>query len=155
MIIRNAFTLLEVMIVVVVLGVLAAVVIPRFEGVTDEARTSALEGSLGGVRSSIASFRTRAVIDGSAPFPTLAELTTPGEVVSGDFPVNPFNGLSNVQSVSSGQADSRSVSGISSYGWNYYVDVSSSPPAAVFYANTEVDTTFDDGAGGNKPASDL
>jgi len=151
----NAFTLLEVMIVVVVLGVLAAVVIPRFGGITNEARSSALQGSLGGVRSSIASFRTRAVIDGSDPFPTLAQLTTPGDVLSGEIPVNPYNGLSNVQAVSAGAGASRTVSGTSSYGWNYYVDNSTSPPAAVFYANTDDQTSVGDGSGGLKTANEL
>jgi len=150
---RRAFTLLEVMMVVVILGILAALVVPRFGGVTDEAKASALEAALGGVRSSIASFRTRAVIEGTGPFPTLAELTTRGTVVQGDFPINPYNGESSVQSVSPTAAAARTVSG--SGGWNYYVDNAGDPPAAVFYANSADTTTIGDGAGGYRDANDL
>lgn len=140
-----AFSLLEVMVVVLVLGILAAVVVPRFDNVTNDARTSALQGALGGVRSGLASHRTRAVIAGDPAFPTLGELTTPGTVVEGTFPANPFNELSTVQAVSQGDAESRVVRNESSYGWNYFVDNEASPPVAIFYANSSDATTGSDG----------
>ena len=150
---RRAFTMLEVMMVIVILGILAALVVPRFGGVTDEARASALEGALGGVRSSVASFRTRAVIAGTGPFPTIDELTTRGTVVQNDFPFNPYNGQNTVQAVSAGAAAARSVAGTA--GWNYYVDNAADPPAAVFYANSDDTTTVGDGVGGFRSANEL
>jgi len=43
---RPAFTLVEILIVVVILGILAAVVVPRFAGATDEAKMGAFIASL-------------------------------------------------------------------------------------------------------------
>lgn len=151
----RAFTLLEVMVVVIVIGILAAVVVPRFGGVTEDAKASALQGGLGGVRSSIASFRARAVISGTAAFPTLAQLTTPGTVVQQEIPKNPYSGLSSVQEVSASLAAARGVSAPDQYGWNYWVDNSTTPPQCIFYANTDSVTTVSDGAGGYKTANQL
>lgn len=149
----RAFTFVEVMVVVVVIGILAAVVIPKFSGVSDDAKASATQGTLGGVRSSIAAFRAKAVLAGTDPYPTLAQLTTVGTVTQQAIPANPFNGSSSVQSVSRTAAASRSVSG--SAGWNYFVDNSSTPPTAIFYANSNVATTIPDEGGGFKGANEL
>ncbi len=43
---RSAFTLVEILIVVVILGILAAIVVPQFVGATDEARQSTFISSL-------------------------------------------------------------------------------------------------------------
>jgi general secretion pathway protein G len=132
---RRAFTFLEVMIVVVIIGILAAIVIPQFGSATQDARASSLKANLGGIRASIAGYRANAVLAGTPPYPTLNQLTTPNTVVQGDFPPNPYNGLNTVQLVSLTQANSRSVVSPQSYGWNYYVDNSAIPPAAILYAN--------------------
>jgi prepilin-type N-terminal cleavage/methylation domain-containing protein len=151
----RGFSFVEIMAVVVVIGILAAMVVPRFATASDEARTSALESAVAGVRTSIAGYRTQAIITGADPYPTLSQLTTTGTVVEGAFPANPYNNLSTVQSVSSAAAASRTVSATSTYGWNYYVDNSATPPVAVFYANSDDETTASDGAGGVKSANEL
>lgn len=43
---RSAFTLVEILIVVVILGILAAIVVPRFTGATQDARIGAFVSSL-------------------------------------------------------------------------------------------------------------
>jgi prepilin-type N-terminal cleavage/methylation domain-containing protein len=151
----RAFTFVEVMIVVVIVGILAAIVIPQFGGVSNDARTAALQGALGGVRSSIAGYRAKAVIAGSAPFPTLAQLTAPGTVLQSAMPVNPYNNLATVQSVTAAQASARAVVNPTQYGWNYYVDNSANPPTAIFYANSSDQTTATDGSGGFLTANRL
>ncbi len=150
----KAFTLIEVLIVVVILGVLAAVAIPKFATASDDARTSAIQSTVTGVRSAIATFRTNAVIQGNLPYPTLTELTD-GSVLKIDIPINAFTQMGGVQSVSQAQANSRTVMNTSSAGWNYFVNNNATPPTAIFYANTETLTTAPDGAGGAMTANDI
>lgn len=151
----RAFTFLEVMVVVVIVGILAAIVIPRFGNVTEEAKASALQGALGGVRSAIASYRAKAVISGSSPFPSSAELVAVGTVVQQDIPKNPYTGASAVQTVSASDAASRLVSNPTAYGWNYWVDNSVTPPQCIFYANSDATTTVTDGSGVAQTANKL
>lgn len=152
---HRAFTLVEVLVVVVIIGILAAIVVPQFAGATDQARTASLQAVLGGVRSSIASYRTRAVIEGSDPFPTLAQLTDTGVVVQSDIPANPFTGVFGVQSVSVAQAQNRAVVNESGAGWNYAVDNSASPPIAIFYANCDDSTAVEQTGSDNATANEL
>jgi prepilin-type N-terminal cleavage/methylation domain-containing protein len=151
----RGFTFIEVMVVVVVIGILAAIVVPKFGGVTDDAKASAVQGTVGGVRSSIAAFRAKAVLAGTSPYPTLVELTTLGTVTQQAIPVNPYNSKSTVQQVSASQANSRTVVNPTQFGWNYYVDNSATPPASVFYANSSDTTTVSNGSGGFRRASEL
>lgn len=150
----RAFSLIELLVVVLILGILAAIVVPQFAGATDSARTASVQSTVGGVRASIAAFRTRAVIAGDDPFPTLLELTTVGTVMQQELPANPFSGLSTVQSVTQVQADARAVVGIAA-GWNYFVDNTATPPLVIFYANSDDATTESDGAGGLLDANEL
>ncbi len=150
----RAFSLLEVTIVVIILGILAAIVVPKFASASTSAQTASVQSTVGGVRASIAAFRTRAVIAGEDPFPTLAELTTIGTVLQDEIPANPFTGVSGVQAVSQAQAASRSVVGATA-GWNYYVDNDASPPVAVFYANSDDESTQTDSDGDALTANEL
>ena len=152
--IRRAFTIIEVMVVVVMVGIMAAIVLPQFGGVTNDAKSGATEGGLSGVRSGIAAFRSKAILAGSSPFPTLVELNTTGTVLQTAMPKNPYNNLSTVQAVSQAQAAARSVVGTTA-GWNYYVDNTANPPVAIFYANSATATTVSDGSGGFKTANQL
>ncbi|MDX2116704.1 MAG: type II secretion system protein [Planctomycetota bacterium] len=150
-----AFTFIEVMMVVVIIGILAAMVIPSFSNVTSSADSSALKGAVAGVRSSIAGYRAKAIMAGNQPYPTLAQLTTQGVVMQGELPVNPYTGLNAVQQVSVSDAASRRVSNAGSYGWNYAFDNSANPPTATFYANSDKPTDVSNGAGGFKKANEL
>lgn len=151
---RNAFSMLEIVIVIVMLGILAAVAIPRFAGASDEARTASAESTLGSVRASIASFRAAAVIAGEDPFPTLTQLTD-GTTLRFDLPSNPFNNLSAVQGVNAAQAWNRVVVNPGGAGWNYFVDNSANPPIAIFYANSTATTTKRDPSGSFLTANQL
>ncbi|MCC5823463.1 MAG: type II secretion system GspH family protein [Phycisphaerales bacterium] len=151
---RRAFSLLEITIVVVMLGILAAIAIPRFAGASDEARTASTESTLGSVRASIASFRAAAVIAGDDPFPTLTQLTD-GSTLRFDLPANPFNNLSTLQSVNAAQAQNRAVVNPGGAGWNYFVDNNANPPVAIFYANSTATTTKRDSSGSYLTANQL
>lgn len=51
---QSGFTLIELVMVIVILGILAAFALPRFASLTTEARASAVEGMSGSVRSAAA-----------------------------------------------------------------------------------------------------
>jgi len=54
---RKGFTLIEILIVVIILGILAAIVIPQFSNASNDARKSSLAGTAQSMRSQIALFR--------------------------------------------------------------------------------------------------
>ena len=67
---RKGFTLVELVIVIAILGILAAVAIPKYLNLVDEARESATKGALGGLRSAMAIFYAKEAIAGAERFPT-------------------------------------------------------------------------------------
>lgn len=151
----RAFSFIELMVVLVIIGILSAIVVPRFSGVTDDARAAAAQSDLAGVRSAIAGFRAKNVIAGSPAYPTLEQLIANGEVLQTAFPKNPYNDLATVQSVSKSQADARTVSNSEKFGWNYFVDNAQTPPVAVFYINSNAVTNVTGTSGDPASANEL
>lgn len=149
----RAFTLIELVAVIVVLAILSAVAIPRYFDYADQAKTAALQGSLGAVRAGIANFFADQAIQGNAQYPNATELTTVGTVMQEALPQNPFNSLNTVKVISSlGTATARTADGTT--GWAYFVDNAANPPVAIFYANSDDDTTETSG-GSAVTANDL
>ncbi len=151
----RAFTLIELIAVMVVLAVLAGIAVPKYFDYAARARSASLQGSLGGIRTGVANFFADSSFNGSAAYPTFAELTTTGTVMQEALPANPYNGLNTVQSVNKAAADARTTSNLTQFGWNYYVDNSLTPPEALFYANSTDATTVADGSGGFIDSNDL
>jgi general secretion pathway protein G len=56
---RSAFTLVEILIVVIILGILAAIVIPQFTQASNDARTNALASDLQTARSQIQLYKVQ------------------------------------------------------------------------------------------------
>jgi general secretion pathway protein G len=56
---RSGFTLVEILIVVIILGILAAIVIPQFTNATTQARDSSLKSDLQTVRSQIELYKVQ------------------------------------------------------------------------------------------------
>ncbi|HEX4795019.1 MAG TPA: prepilin-type N-terminal cleavage/methylation domain-containing protein [Humisphaera sp.] len=56
---RRGFTLIEILIVVIILGILAAIVIPQFSSATNDARKSTLASTAQTVRSEIALYQVQ------------------------------------------------------------------------------------------------
>ena len=152
---NRAFTLIELIAVMVVLAVLAGIAIPKYFDYADRAKSASLQGSLGGIRTGVANFYADSSFNGSAAYPTLSELTTLGTVMQEALPNNPYNGLNTVQTVTQGAANARTTSNTTQYGWNYYVDNTTTPPEMVFYANSTDATRVDDGSGGYVDSNDL
>lgn len=105
--VRKAFTLVEILIVVVILGILAAIVIPQFTSASEEAQSSSAASQLSTVRNQIELFRVRnngtapALADlftGDAADPLTEPATGWTSIVNADYlrvaPVNPRTGTS-------------------------------------------------------------
>jgi MSHA pilin protein MshA len=68
---QQGFTLVELVVVIVILGILAAVAIPRYMTYTADARIAALNGVSGAVRSSVGLTQARYVATGNVTATTV------------------------------------------------------------------------------------
>ena len=150
----RAFSLIELIAVMVVLAILAGVAIPKYIDYGSEAKTSAMQGSLAGVRTAIENFYNYTLVEeGKGRYPTLQELTSPGVVLDSDLPLEPYANNNDVLARNAIQAAVRTTSG--NAGWCYYVDNSLDPPQALFYGNCAVETTLKDENGQTIMANQL
>lgn len=88
---QAGFTLIELVIIIAVLGILAAVAIPKYANITSESKEAAARGALGGLRSGVTIYyANQALTTGTATWPTLNQLGTAGVVMEQAIPANPF-----------------------------------------------------------------
>ena len=130
-----AFTLVEVLIVVVVMAVLAAVVVPQFSLATDDATRSTAEFNLSSMRTIIASYKAQhngvnPVHDSTAKSLTvlLNKTKVDGAIDAAagnfgpyllSFPENPYTGLTDVKSITNDPPKSTDVTASNAGGWLY------------------------------------
>jgi len=107
---RSGFTLVEILIVVIILGILAAIVIPQFSDASTQARETSIKSDLWTMRSQIELYKVQhkydLPTDGGLTFPVamtsyttvagvLAAVQAPADGVYGPYlrkvPTNPFN----------------------------------------------------------------
>ena len=67
---KSGFTLIELVMVIVILGILSVIAIPKFADLTTQAKISATKGGLGAIRSAIAIDYARSATAGAAVFPS-------------------------------------------------------------------------------------
>jgi len=92
---RNAFTMIELVFVIVVLGILAAIAIPRFAATRDDAQIAKGRSDVSAIRAAIASERQGRLLEGSGTFINQLDdgaQNTVGEMLFDDNDANSTNG---------------------------------------------------------------
>ncbi len=144
---EKGFTLVELLIVVAILGIMAAIVMPTFQGNVAQAKESASKSNLATLRTQIELYKLQHngyppgyVNGGAAPIATMqlqligtttvAGQASPSTVPTDPFlygpyvkkiPKNPFNNLDTITYVAEATAFSAAVDGTSS-GWLYKME---------------------------------
>jgi general secretion pathway protein G len=155
---RNGFTLVEILIVMVILGIIAAILIPQFSSASEEARESVLISELQTIRSQIELYKLQhngnlPGQDDSGDFVTAMTTSTDRDGKQGGrfgpylqkIPDNPFSvAAAGPASVGTGAAkkDPAQV-GDDGTGWWF---VTSGPDAGLFQANDNMSNELVDPA---------
>lgn len=119
---HRAFTLVEVLIVVVILGILAAIVVPQFTSATTDARRNATFDQLLKIRRALDVYYVRhnnrfpEVTQGMG---TWGQISLPGNTYLREIPLNQWVGGANAGLIVFGTAPDTAFT--SSYGWIFNV----------------------------------
>ncbi|MBF0511276.1 MAG: type II secretion system protein [Candidatus Omnitrophica bacterium] len=95
---KSGFTLIELIMVVVILAILAVAALPKYFDLSNNAKTSAEQGAVGGVRAGIATFYANACAGGTCAYPAALDAANVAACAAG----NPCFGNVMSQAVTSG-----------------------------------------------------
>lgn len=134
--VKQGFTLIELMIVVAIIGILAAIAIPKFADLINKSKEGATKGALSSVRSAIQVYYGDN--EGWFPADTLASITLNAKYI-GEIPKAKMPGT--------GHGDSGAVGAVANggtvtdgAGWAYFND----PTHAASWGNFVVSCTHED-----------
>ena len=128
---RKGFTLIELMIVVAIIGILAAIAIPKFADLINKAKEGSTKGALSSVRSAIQVYYGDN--EGWFPADTLACLTLNAKYIA-EIPLAKMPGTTH------GDSRSVAVALADGPGWLYLND----PASAITWGNFVVNCTHED-----------
>jgi len=85
---QKGFTLIELVMIIVILGILAAVALPKYQDLSSEAREAAARGSLGALRSAITIYYANHAVQDSAHWPPIDSVRY--AIMAQGVPDNPY-----------------------------------------------------------------
>lgn len=88
---QKGFTLIELVIVIVILGLLAATALPRFINITQDARIASVNGVAGGLRAAAALAKSQSLINVSGGTINMDGIAV--SVNTSGYPLNAANGI--------------------------------------------------------------
>ena len=117
---RRGFTLIELVIIIVILGILATQAIPTYLSMVDDAKKASAKANLGSLRSSVSiyyAYKATPMGGEVATWPTLAELTDQSTVLNGAVPDNGYDTDATKNNVVAGATKGTTVGATG--GWAY------------------------------------